>query len=177
MRYLTVFMALVSLLGATLPARAGQATASPAQMVLGSTAVSAGESLVSGTVVTPAGAPVANATVRARNLLNNLIAGSTSTSQNGQFTISLSPGSYVLEAVDTDGQVIGTSSFISAAAGSTIPAATITTAGAVSATAATTGFMATLGPTAVRSLTYAAAAAGVAGVVTAADVVTASPSR
>lgn len=177
MRYLTVFTALVSL-SATAPlVWAGQAAASPAQTVLGSNVVSAEEALISGTVVTPAGAPVANTTVRARNLLNNLIAGSTSTSRNGQFTISLSPGSYVLEAVDTNGRVIGTSSFISAAAGTTIPAATITTAGAVSEATTTSGLASTLGTTAVRSLTYAAAAAGVAGVVTAADVITASPSR
>jgi hypothetical protein len=53
---------------------------------------------------------------------------------------------------------------------------TVTT-GALSAVTTTAGLLSTLGATAARSVTYAAAAAGVAGVITPAEVITASPSR
>lgn len=133
---------------------------------------------ISGKVVNPGGSPIPSVTVRARDLLTGQLSGSASTSQSGQFLLSVNPGSYILEVVDTSGQVIGTSSFILATAGSAISAATVTaTTGVLGRTQTSSGLLSTLGTTAARSVTYAAAAAGVAGIVTPGDAVTASPSR
>jgi hypothetical protein len=132
---------------------------------------------ITGRVAMPNGNPLANATVRARNLIDGQISGTTSPGPAGQFTIGVNPGSYMLEVVDAGGQVIGTSPFIAATAGATIAGATITvSAGALGAVSTAAG-LASIGTTVARSVTYAAAAAGVAGVVTPANVATASPSR
>ena len=158
----------------------GQGTvATPGQTVLGGTVQSSGQSTISGTVLTPGGDPLGNATVRARDLLTGEIGGSTRTAVEGQFSISLKPGSYVLEIVDDAGQIIGTSSFISAVAGTAVAAATLTAASGVvgAALSTATGVVATLGATAAKSVGMAAAAAGVAGVTVPAGVPTASPSR
>jgi hypothetical protein len=133
---------------------------------------------ISGRVMSPGGGPVTNATVRARDLLSGQIGSPTPLSSAGQFALNVNPGSYMLEVIDGGGQILGTSSFISAAAGATITATTVVaTTGALSVATTTAGLVSTLGQTAARSVTYAAAAAGVAGVVTPADVITASPSR
>jgi hypothetical protein len=154
------------------------ASAQPQTVISGSTVLNPSQAYISGRVVTPNGNPIANATVRARNLINSQVGGSTSTASAGQFALNVNPGSYLLEVVDGGGQVVGTSAFISAAAGSAIPAITVTvTTGALSAVTTTAGLVSTLGATAARSVTYAAAAAGVAGVITPPQVITASPSR
>ena len=78
----------------------------------------------------------------------------------------MNPGSYILEVVDGGGQIIGTSPFISAATGTAVASVTVTaSSGALSAVSTTGGLVSTLTSTAARSVTYAAAAAGVAGVV------------
>jgi hypothetical protein len=152
-------------------------TAQP-QAVVGRTVLNSGQAQIAGTVVTPDGQPLANALVRARNLLTGDVGGSASTAAGGQFSIAVSPGSYVLEIVDAGGQIVGTSSFVSAAAGTTVTGAIVTaTTGGLTALSSATGLVATLGATAARSVTFAAAAAGVAGVVTPQDTRTASPSR
>jgi hypothetical protein len=183
MRYLAVFAAVAALSLATAPRAAAQAfpvtsaSAQP-QTVIGRTVLNPSQAHISGRVVTPNGDPIANAIVRARDLLNGQIGGSTSTASAGQFAMNVNPGSYLLEVVDTGGQIVGTSSFISASAGSAITSATVTaTTGALSAVTTTAGLVATLGASAARSVTYAAAAAGIAGVVTPTEVITASPSR
>jgi len=131
---------------------------------------------ISGRVITPNGSPLANATVRARNLVSGEIDGSTTTASDGQFSISVTSGSYLLEVVDADGNLVGTSPFIAATAGTAITSVTVTAA--TSAVATRAGLASKLlGTTAARTITYAAAAAGVAGVMIATDVVTASPSR
>ncbi|HEY5619788.1 MAG TPA: carboxypeptidase-like regulatory domain-containing protein [Vicinamibacterales bacterium] len=133
---------------------------------------------IRGTVLSSTGQPLANTAVQARNLLTGRIAGFSSTTGAGQFSIvGLNAGSYVLEAVDATGQVIGTSSFVSAAAGTTVAVTVIATSGALSAVNTVTGFAATLTTTAAESVKYAAVAAGVAGLVAPVDVQTASPSR
>lgn len=164
------------------PTAAGQTAAAPAQTVLGGsvqTTTSSAQATINGTVVTPNGEPIANTTVRARDLLTGEIGGSTRTSTTGEYSISLKPGSYVLEIVDDAGQIIGVSSFVSAAAGVSLAAATVMAAsGALSAAVGTaTGLAAALGATAARSVGMAAAAAGVAGVVVPPGVPVASPSR
>lgn len=163
------------------PLGASQLTgaATQSQTVIGGSIVAtAGQAQISGTVVTPDGEALVNTTVRARNLLTGEIGGSTSTATGGQFTISLNPGSYMLEIVDAGGQIVGTSAFISAAAGAAVAAATVTaTTGVLSAVGGATGLVATLGATAASSVTTAAAAAAVAGVVVPPNAPIASPSR
>jgi hypothetical protein len=187
MRYLPVFAAIVALSLVAPPLVAAQAAQAVAQTsgasampqaTIGSTALNPSEAQISGRVLNPGGNPLANTTVRARNLLSGQVGGSTLTSSAGEFSIIVNPGSYLLEVVDPGGQIVGTSSFISAAAGTAVTGATVTaTAGALSAATTSAGLISTLGSTAARSVTYAAAAAGVAGLVTPAEVVTASPSR
>jgi hypothetical protein len=132
---------------------------------------------INGTVVTSAGQPLPNTVVRARNLLTGRIAGTTSTTGSGQFALAgLDAGRYVLEAVDAGGQIVGTSSFIFAAPGTTVAATVTATSGAMSGANTVSGFAATL-TTAAQSVKYAAVAAGVAGLVAPGGVATASPSR
>jgi hypothetical protein len=126
----------------------------------------------------PTGQPITNTVVQARNLLTGDIGGLTTTTTGGEFSIdSLPPGNYVLEIVDDGGQVVGTSSFIAAAAGATIAATVTATSGALTAVSTVTGLAATLTTTAAETVKFAAAAAGVAGVVTPPEIPTASPSR
>jgi hypothetical protein len=184
MRYLAGILAVAGVWVSCAPQLAAQvlpvtgASATP-QTVIGTTVLNPSQSHISGRVVTPGGDPIANTMVRARNLISGQVGGSTSTASSGQFAINVNPGSYLLEVVDAGGQIIGTSSFISAAAGGAVTTTTVTaTTGALSAVTTTTaGLISTLGASAARSVTYAAAAAGVAGVVTPAETITASPSR
>ncbi len=180
MRNISVFVLVAATSLPAAPLLASQLAGTPAQpqAVAGRTAASSAQAQISGTVVTPAGEPLANTVVRARNLVTGDIGGSASTATRGQFALTVNPGSYMLEIVDAGGQIVGTSSFISAAAGTAVTAATVTAStGMLSAASSATGFIATLGATAARSVAFAAAAAGVAGVVTPPDTVTASPSR
>ena len=179
MRHLAGFVVGVVSLTATsfASAQSGPAAAAAnSQAVVGETVLNASQAQISGRVVTPNGSPLANATVRARNLLSGEIAGTTSTAAAGQFTISVTPGSYLLEVVAASGQIIGTSPFIAATAGTAITALTVTASAGVAATGSGLA-SALLGTTAARTITYAAATAGVAGVSVATNVVTASPSR
>ena len=181
MRQLIVSVAVLSVgLSWAAPFATGQtpstaASARPVTMI-GRTMVNASDAQISGRVVSPAGNAIAKVTVRARDLVTGQIAGSTVTSEAGEFAIGVNPGSYVLEAVDQGGQVIGTSSFLSASAGSAMTA-TITASGSMPTIAPTAGLGSLLSSNTARAITYAAAAAGVAGVVTPAAVVTASPSK
>jgi hypothetical protein len=183
MRYLTGILAAAVVSVSLAPRLAAQvlpvtgASAVP-QSGIGTTVANASQAHISGRVSSPGGGSITNTTVRARNLLSAQIDGSTVTASSGQFAMNVNPGSYVLEVVDAGGQVVGTSSFISAAAGTTITATTVTVStGVAGAVATTAGLVSTLGSTAARSVTYAAAAVGVAGFVTPAEMITASPSR
>ena len=133
------------------------------------------QAVISGTAVTQTGQPLANVQVQARNLLTGQVAGSVRTGGNGQFSIArLDPGSYVMEIVDGSGRVGGTSPFLSVASGAPVFTTVVSTAPSLGPTA---GTVATSLKTAMETVKYAAAAAGVAGVVTPRDVRTASPSR
>jgi hypothetical protein len=177
MRFFAGFLALAAMSLAAAPAGAQGATAAQPQTIIGGTATSTSRAQISGRVLNPGGSPIANTAIRARNLLNGEVGGSAMTTATGQFSINVVPGSYVIEVVDTTGQIVGTSPFISAAAGSAAATTITVTTGALSTVTTTSGLLSTLGTTAARSVTYAAAAAGVAGVVTPANVTTASPSR
>ena len=175
MRYLAAVFALAAL--PPIPLHAAQTTAAATRPAPVSTAVqSSAPAAIKGSVVTSAGQPLRDTVVRARNLLTGRIAGTTSTTGSGQFALAgLDAGRYVLEAVDAAGQIVGTSSFIFAAPGTTVAATVTATNGAMSAVNTVTG-AATLG-TAAQSVKYAALAAGVAGMVAPGGVPTASPSR
>ena len=184
MRNLAGYVAVAALsLSSAAPLAAGQVPLTRGASARSQTAVTGGgvnpaQAQITGKVIGPGGNPIADVTVRARDLLNGQVGGSTATAAGGQFSVSVNPGSYILEVVDAGGQIIGTGPFVSAAAGTAVASATITvTSGALSALASTGGLLSTLTTAAAKSVTYAAAAAGVAGVVTPGDVVTASPSR
>jgi hypothetical protein len=181
MGYLAVLMLVAALVVSArvgLTAQVPAAAAQP-QTAIGGAVLNPAQAQISGLVMSPAGEPIVNTVVRARDLLTGQLGATSATANAGQFSLVVNPGSYMLEIVDAGGQIVGTSSFISAAAGTAVTAATITaTTGAVTAvTAGATGLLGTLGATAAKSVTYAAAAAGVAGVITPPQVVTASPSR
>lgn len=175
MRYLAAVFALAAL--APMPLHAAQATAAARTRPASTAVQSSAPVAISGTVVTSAGQPLPATVVRVRNLLTGRIAGTTSTTGGGQFALAgLDAGRYVLEAVDAAGQIVGTSSFIFAAPGTTVAATVTATSGAMSAANTVTGFAATLN-SAAQSVKYAAVAAGVAGMVAPGGVATASPSR
>jgi hypothetical protein len=183
MRYFAGFVAVAALsLSSTAQLAAGQVTLTRGASAQPQTAIGGGvnraQAQITGKVIGPGGNPIVDVTVRARDLLNGQIGGSTSTAGAGQFAVNVNPGSYILEVVDAGGQIIGTGPFVSAAAGTAVASATITvTSGALSALSSAGGLVSTLTTAAAKSVTYAAAAAGVAGVVTPGGVVTASPSR
>jgi hypothetical protein len=158
--------------------QAPQAVASAApQTVVGTDIVRADAAGLSGVVTTPEGEPIRNTVVQARNLLTNEVDGSTRTNDNGEYAIlDLQPGNYVLEIVDDDGAVIGTSAYVAATAGAIVSGLTVTAAsGVLSAVGSATGLVATLGATAARGVTAVAAAAGAAGAIPTAPI--ASPAR
>jgi hypothetical protein len=168
---------LVPELAAAQTAPAAAASARP-QTVIGTTVLNANRATLSGVAITPMGQPVGNAVVQARNLLTGQIGGSATTASTGQFAIlGLNPGNYIVEIVDRAGQIIGTSSFISAAAGTAVGVTVTATTGTLSAVSTVTGLAATLGTTAAESVKVAATAAGLAGVVVPAGTETASASR
>ena len=177
MRHITPALAL-AVWSLCLPVHAAAQTAAVARTrTVGAAPLTPTPVSISGIVVTSAGQPVGNTTVRARNLLTGRVVGPGSTTTgSGQFSlVGLDPGDYVLEVVDATGQILGTSAFIYAAAGTTVVATVTATRSSTVNTV--TGFAATLTTTAAESVKYAAVAAGVAGMVAPVGVATASPSR
>jgi hypothetical protein len=184
MRHFIVVVLAVALLAVpTLPLAAQavrQSQAAPeSQSVVGATVLRSDAAGLRGIATTPNGEPLRNTVVRARNLLTNAIEASTRTGEQGEYAIlNLQPGNYVLELVDDDGAIIGTSAFVAATAGAIVSGLTITAAGGVlSAAGTTTSVLGAIGATAARSVTAAAAAAGVAGLVVPPATPVASPSR
>ena len=175
MRCLVAVFALAAL--PSMPLHGAQTTAAARPRPVAAGVQNSAPASITGSVVSSTGRPLPNTGVRARDLLTGRIAGTTSTTGTGQFTLAeLDAGRYVLEAVDAAGQIVGTSSFIFAASGTSVAATITATSGATSAVNTVTGFAATL-TTAAQSVKYAAVAAGVAGVVAPVGVATASPSR
>lgn len=159
-------------------AQAALAAAAARQAVIGTSVLNTSQATLSGVAITPMGQPVSNSIVQARNLLTGLIGGSSTTASTGQFAIlGLNPGSYVVEIVDVAGQIIGTSSFISATAGTAVGVTVTATTGTLSAISTATGLAATLSTAAAESVKTAATAAGFAGVVAPVATEIASPSR
>jgi hypothetical protein len=124
---------------------------------------------VAGTASNSSGQTMANTVVRLRNIGTNQLAGSTTSNAAGQFSFaSLNPGNYVIEVVNSAGQVIGTSSTISLTAGAmaVTGVAVTASAGAAAAAGAAAGAGSFFGTTAgLVTLGAVGAGAAVTGVV------------
>jgi hypothetical protein len=95
---------------------------------------------IAGTARTNAGRTLARTPVRLRNVVTNLIVGTTTSDDDGQFGfVGLQPGTYVVEVLGASGEIIGTSSAIGISAGAAIGGVVVTTAGLIGATAAAGG--------------------------------------
>lgn len=136
-------------------------------------------SQVAGTATSQAGTPMANTTVRLRNMATGEVAATSRTSASGAYTFAKVPaGNYVVELVDNNGAVIATSAPVALATGSMsiqgvalTPAAGKAGVGAVAGTSTGHFFTSTAGIV----LLVGAGAGAVAGVVVATR--TTSPSR
>lgn len=180
MRHIAVVAAISTVLVAAPSRGAAQALVAgpPAQTIVGATVLKSAQGTINGVAVTPMGQPLGNMLARARNLLTRQIDGSAMTASSGHFSITgLTSGGYVVEIVDRAGQIVGTSAFISLAAAAPAIVTVTAATGTLTSVTTATGLAATLGATAAESVKYAAAAAGVAGVVAPADLIIASPSR
>jgi hypothetical protein len=124
-------------------------------------------------VVHAGGNVAATTTVRLRALANGQLAQTATTNALGQFTFAgLNPGDYMIEVVSGSGDIIGTSTPVSVAAGAAVAGVEVTTAATVAKTAGKSFFTSTLG-----IVSVAAAGAAVAGVTVAANRPTASGSQ
>jgi len=132
------------------PARAGQPAAGS----------------ISGVARSASSEPLANTVIRLRNVETGQLSGTTTTGAAGQFSFTgLNPGTYVVEVLDDDRRVVGTSAAIVLSPGAMVASGLVIQAsalGAAAATAATGGafLTSTLG-----MVTLAAIAAGVVGAV------------
>ena len=137
------------------------------------------QGVINGTVISPEGLPLPDTAVRARNLLTGEVSETKMTGPGGEYSFAVDPGNYVVEILGEDGLVIATTAFVSAVAGVTLAtAATVAaTAGALSAVSSVTGLAAVLGTAGARTVTFAAAAAGVAGSAVPPNKTVASPSQ
>lgn len=175
-----IVVAAISLVS-VLPATAGAPEASRQAQATGS---------VAGTAQSNDGQKLANYVVRIRELATNgNVVGSTTSSTAGQFSFAgLAPGNYMIEVVNAAGEVVGTSAALVVVAGATVnvtvtasAAAALSVAGAGAADVAAAGGagVAAAGPGINTALlvTTIGAAAGIVGVIVAANKTPASPSR
>jgi hypothetical protein len=125
---------------------------------------------LSGTAQSSNGQSLANYTVQLRNVQTGALVGSTTSNAAGSFTFDgLNPANYVVEIVNSAGQVVGTSAVTAVAAGAAV---TVSVTAAAAASLTTSGGVSTA-----VIITTVAAVAGVAGIVVAANNGEASPSR
>ena len=143
---------------------------------------------LAGTATSSTGQTLTGYTVQLRNLATGQLSGTTTSSATGAFSFSgLPAGNFAVEVVNAAGQIVGTSSAISVAAGATITGVTVSASaaavgaaagGAAGAAAAAGGAAgAAAGISTAVIITAVAAAAGVVGVVVAVNQSNASPSR
>jgi hypothetical protein len=132
-------------------------------------AAAQGTATLAGTARNSSGRPIGDCTVQLRDVLNGQLVGTTKCDRAGAFVFTnLNPGNYIVEVVDSQGVVIGTSAVSEVAAGATV---------AISVTAATAAAATTGGISTALIVTALAAAAGVAAVVVVANRGQASPSQ
>ena len=120
---------------------------------------------LSGTARTPAGEPVGNHGVQARNLETNEVAATSTTNGAGGFSFTgLKPANYVVELVDSSGKIAGISAATSVTAGgtATVGVSATSMAGAAGAGAAGAGVAGT-GAAGTGATGAGAAGAGAAG--------------
>jgi carboxypeptidase family protein len=147
------------------PPQGGQAGQSPQQF-----------GAINGTVRSANGQALANFRVRVRDSKSGaIVAGSTSNTGGGFSIAGVAPGTYVVEAVNAGGQVVGLSSSVAVASGAMSSTAIIATAAGTAAQAAGGFSLLGLGTAASVGVIAAAGAAGVAGIVVASH--NASPSK
>jgi carboxypeptidase family protein len=121
-------------------------------------AAAQGTATLSGTARSSSGQPIRDCSVQLRDVLTGQLVGTTSCNREGAFMFTgLNPGNYVVEVVNTQGVVIGTSAVSAVAAGATVTM-TVTAATAVAVTEGG-------GISTAVILTALAAAAGVVAVV------------
>jgi hypothetical protein len=124
-------------------------------------AAAQGTATLSGTARSSDGQPIQDCTAQLRDVLTGQLVGTTKCDRAGAFIFTgLNPGNYVVEIVNAQGALVGTSAVSAVAAGATVTM-TVTAATAV---AATSGGISTA-----VLLTSLAAAAGVAAVVVVAN--------
>jgi carboxypeptidase family protein len=129
---------------------------------------------ISGTASDVNGHALADTGVHLRNISTGQLVGRATTNGVGQFSFDrLPPGSYVVEVVNTVGQIIGTSGSVVVSAGAAVTGVSVTGSAATRAAASTGGFSSHH----VGLILGAAAAAGVAGGIAMATGGTASPSQ
>jgi hypothetical protein len=84
-------------------------------------------SSVAGIAKDMAGKPLANTTVRLRNVVTGQLAGTARTSLSGAFTFeNLASGNYIVETVDSAGRIMATSSSLDVAPGATLTGVAVT---------------------------------------------------
>lgn len=122
---------------------------------------------ISGTAKDSHGAPMANTMVRVRDKSTGQVVKQGVSDAAGGFNIGgLPPGNYVVEVVNTAGQVVGLSSTVAVAAGATATVTvTATAVGTIAAAGAGGGFgILGLGTAASVSVIGGAAAVGIVGI-------------
>jgi hypothetical protein len=93
-------------------------------------------SSVAGMAKDTTGRPLANTTVRLRNLLNGQLAGTARTSLSGAFAFeNLASGNYVVETVNAAGRIVATSSSLDVAPGAAMTGVAVVAAADVTAAA------------------------------------------
>lgn len=133
---------------------------------------------LSGTASSASGRSLADSVVQLRNVTTGQLAATTTCNAAGQFSfVSLSPGTYAVEVLNTSGQLVGVSQAVAISAGNTIAGIGVTAASPeVAAAGAGVVASAGVGPTAATMTAGMIAAA--AGLATAVAVnATVSPSR
>jgi hypothetical protein len=133
------------------------ALASPESPFVATSVAQAEAASVAGMATSSTGETLVNAAVQLRDLATGTVTGTTTSSSTGAFRFgAVNPGNYVVEVLNTAGEVVGTSASVLVAA---------------SAAAAV------LGVGTIVAVTSAAAAAGVVGIAAATGQEDASPSR
>jgi hypothetical protein len=84
-------------------------------------------SSVAGVAKDMTGSPLANTTVRLRNVMTGQLAGTTRTSIAGAFTFeNLTSGNYIVETVDANGRIVAASSSVDVAPGAAMTGVAVT---------------------------------------------------
>jgi len=128
---------------------------------------------LSGTASDNAGGALANIDVQLRSVSTGRLVGTTKANAVGQFSfVGLTPGTYVVEVVNTAGQIVGTSGSVVVSGGAAMTGVSVT-ASAATKVAGTPGFFSSHA----TALILGATAAGVAGGISMATGGSASPSQ